>query len=79
MTLSLLATGRVPISKGKKGYLLRNSQVSLESFKLDLKKEEDKNRITRHKPICGTPLFEGQCARNILQFALSVDVGNGNV
>lgn len=75
MRLSLLATGGVPVSKGNKRIFAQEFTGLTE--RLDLKEEEDEN--TRDKPICRMSLFEGQCASNILQFAVSVDVGSGEL
>lgn len=42
------------------------------SFKLDLKREEDKTSLDRDKPGGSTSMFGGCCANMLLKFAASV-------
>ncbi|GAB0180585.1 maestro heat-like repeat-containing protein family member 7 [Grus japonensis] len=59
--------------KGGKGF----SRAHRKGFKLDLKGERDKSRLTRDKPGGSMPMFEGWCASKVLQSAISVKAGDG--
>jgi len=43
-----------------------------------LKGERDKTRLTRDKPGNGTPMCKEWCAGEVLQSAVSVEVGDGD-
>ena len=43
-----------------------------------MKGERDKTRLVRDKPEGGTPMFEGRCASEVLQSAVSVEAGDGD-
>jgi len=66
MTPSLLATDGVHLSQSGKGSSAEVSRDHRKSFKLDLKGERDKIRLTRDKSGGGTPVFEGWCASEVL-------------
>ena len=43
-----------------------------------MKGERDKTRLARDKPGGGMPMFKGCCASEVLQSAISVEVGDGD-
>ena len=42
-----------------------------------MKGEREKTRLARDKPRGGAPMFEGQCAGEVLRSAVSVEAGDG--
>ena len=59
-----------PFSKVEKDLCRRVSRAHQKNFKVVLKRERDKTRLTRDKPGDGTPMFVGQCASEVLRSAL---------
>ena len=49
----------------------------MKKFKLDLKEERNKTRLTGDKHGGSTPMFEGQCARQVVWSAIPVETGDG--
>ena len=68
----------MPVSKREKDLCTGVSRAYWRSFKLDLKGERNKTRLARDKPGSSTPMFEGQCASDVLWSAVSVGVGDGD-